>query len=85
MEFFLDIIMYVSSQLSQEDVEAFQAYRNKRLENVPLNFLTIEYEKPTPSVSLDDEMKDIYEDESCQSQQRSDNSNHSENESESKK
>ena len=69
MENFSDVIKYVSSQLSQEDVEAFQAYRNKRLEKVRLNFLTIEDEKHTPSVSLDDEMKDISENESVHESQ----------------
>lgn len=68
MENFSDIIKYISSQLSQEDDEAFQEHRNKRLENVPLNLLTIEDEKHTPSVSLDDEMKDISENELGQSQ-----------------
>ena len=69
----------------QEDAEAFQAYRNKRLENIPLNFLIIEDEKHTPSVSLDDEMKDISENESSQSQQQSDNSYQFEDESKFKK
>ena len=48
--------------------------------------LTIEDDnKHTPSISLDDEVKDMSEDESGQSQQQSHNSDHSENESESKK
>ena len=70
MEKFLDIIKYASSQLRRNDFEAFQAYRNKRLQKVPLNLLTIEYEnKHTPSISLDDEVKDMSEGESGQSQQ----------------
>ena len=69
MENFSDIIKYVSSQLSQKDHEAFQAYRNKRLEKFPPNLLTIEdNNKHTPSVNLDDEVKDMSEDESGQSQ-----------------
>ena len=85
MENFSNVIKYVSSQLSQEDAEAFQAYRNKRLENIPLNLLIIEDEKHTPSISLDDEMKDISKNESGQLQQQYDNLDQSEDESESKK
>ena len=68
MDSFSEIIKYASSQLSQDNFEAFQAYINKRLEKFPLNFLTIEDEnKHTPSVSLDDEVKYMPEDESGQS------------------
>ena len=82
---FSDIVKRVSSQLNQENVEAFQVYRNKRLKNIPLNFLVIEDEKHTQCVSLDDEMKYISENESGQSKQQSDNLDQSEDESESKK
>ena len=41
MDSFSEIIKYASSQLSQDNFEAFQAYINKRLEKFPLNLLTI--------------------------------------------
>ena len=86
MEKFSNIIKFASSQLNQDDLEAFQIYRNKRLERVPLNLLTIEdFNRPTPSIILDNEAKDMSEDESCQSQHQSHNLAHSENESESRK
>lgn len=67
-------------------MEAFQAYRSKRLENIPLYLLTIEnVNKPTPSISLDNEVKDMSEYESTQSEHQSHYSNHSENESEDRK
>ena len=70
MEIFSDIIKYASNQLSPDNFEAFKAYRNKRLDKVPLNLLTIEDEnKHTPSINLDDEVKDMSEDESGQSHQ----------------
>ena len=69
MENFSDIIKYASSQLIQDDFEAFQTYRNMRLEKVHLNLLTIEDDnKHTPRISLDDEVKDMSGDESGQSQ-----------------
>ena len=50
-----------------------------------MNLLVIEAEKHTPSVSIDEEMKDGFENQSGQSQQQSDKSDQSEDESESKK
>ena len=85
MENFSDIIKFASSQLNSDDLEAFQTYRNKILERIPLDLLTIEYvNRPTPNISLDNETKDMYEDESGQSEHQSHNSDHSENESESR-
>ena len=85
-DFFQGIEKFSSSQLNQDDLEAFQAYINKRLERIPLDLLTIEdVTRPTPSISLDNEVKDMSEDESGKSEHQSQNSNHSENESKNRK
>ena len=64
-------------------MEAFQAYRSKRLEKIPLYLLTIEdVNRPAPSISLDNEVKDMSDDELAQLEHQSHNSDHSENESE---
>ena len=69
IEKFSDINNFSSSQLSQDDLEAFQVYINKRLQRVPLNLLTIEdVNRTTPSISLDNEEKDVSEDELGQSE-----------------
>lgn len=81
-----DILKFASNQLNQDDLEAFQTYINKRLERIPLNLLTIEdVNRPTPSISLHNEAKDMSEDESAQSEHQPHNWDHSKNESENRK
>ena len=62
IEIFSDILKFASNQLNQDDFETFRTYRSKRLENIPLDLLTIEdVNRPTPSISLDNEVKYMYE------------------------
>ncbi|WP_208081304.1 hypothetical protein, partial [Bacteroides uniformis] len=53
IEKFSYVLKLASSQLNQDDLGTFQAYRNRILERIPLNLLTIENViRPTPSISL---------------------------------
>ena len=92
-EKFSKVLNMASNRISVAYIKSFHEYINKRLETVPLDLLQIkEISEPTPSISLDDDAKDMFEDESQEksikdlehSQHKSQDLDHSKNESKNK-